>query len=110
MFRFKAFIISILFSLSATAEQATYTSTISKVYPLADGGFIVAFKEDSPNCPRNLTPKYHSVEVGKNGVTQEGLNLIFSAALAAGASGKPVTIVFDGSSENCYINRLSVNF
>ncbi|WP_255422877.1 hypothetical protein [Microbulbifer sp. A4B17] len=43
-------------------------------------------------------------------MTKEGLNLMFSAALAGAAAGKEVRINFDDSSSSCYINRLFVKY
>ncbi|WP_238152006.1 response regulator receiver protein [Microbulbifer sp. A4B17] len=110
MLRLKAFICLFLLSFSAVAEEVWFTSTVTRVYPHGDGHFVITFADDSPGCPSGIDPKYHRVKVGENGVTEEGLNLMFSAALAGAAAGKEVRINFDGSSSTCYINRLFVKY
>ncbi|MEW5251045.1 response regulator receiver protein [Microbulbifer discodermiae] len=102
-----AILITTLISLPATAEEVVFTSQVTRVYPFGNGTFVITLQESSPSCTR--TDNYYHVKVGENGVTQEGLQLMFSAALAGLASGKNVSIFFDSSSSNCYINRLSIN-
>ncbi|AWF83392.1 response regulator receiver protein [Microbulbifer sp. A4B17] len=97
-------------SFPAVAEEVWFTSTVTWIYPHGDGHFVITFADDSPSCTSGINPKYHRVKVGENGVTKEGLNLMFSAALAGAAAGKEVRINFDDSSSSCYINRLFVKY
>ena len=102
--------IACLFAESAFADPVWHSSRIRYVYPLAEGDFVITFVEDAPTCQNTSSPKYHYVRVGENGVTQEGLRGMLSAALTAGAANLPVTINFDDSTSGCFINRLLVVF
>ncbi|MFA0813454.1 response regulator receiver protein [Microbulbifer epialgicus] len=110
MFRLKVLIISILFSLPAIAEDTWHNSTVSDIYPLSDGSFVIIFNEDSPSCSTSTKPHQYLVKVGQNSVTQEGLNLMFSAALAGAAAGKEIHINFENISGNCLVNRLRLSY
>jgi hypothetical protein len=66
------------------------------------------FHTDSSACTNANNPNYHYLIVGQNGMTADGLDRIYAAALAAAAAGKVVQAAFDDSTSNCYINRLSV--
>ncbi|GEA11699.1 response regulator receiver protein [Alteromonas sp. KUL49] len=102
---------AILASNVAFAENVWHTSTLAKVYPFGDGRLVITFNKDSESCLSTATPqKYHYAKVGENGVTQEGLDMMLATALAAGMSGKSVSINFDNSTEKCYINRLQIKF
>lgn len=94
----------------AMADPTWHTSKINKVYPLSDGSVVVIFTNDSPICTNGNNPKYHYFGSGMNGVTEAGFKNMYSAILAAAASGRDVTINFDSSSPECPINRLSVDF
>lgn len=93
-------------SHSAIAQSKWFGGTIKMVYPLANGDFILIFNNDNPSC----TSTYHYTRVGKNGVTKEGIQFLYSAALTAAASGKKVSINFYSSGKQCYVNRLHVTF
>ncbi|AWF80685.1 response regulator receiver protein [Microbulbifer sp. A4B17] len=108
MLRLKAFICLVFLSFPVAAEEVWFTSTVTRVYPHGDGRFVITFADDSASCTNGVDPKYHWVKVGENGVTEEGLNLMFAAALAGAAAGKEVRINFDDSTSSCYISRLFV--
>ncbi|MFA0814056.1 response regulator receiver protein [Microbulbifer epialgicus] len=110
MFRFKALVISALISLPVTAQEDSFSSIIKRVYPQSNGTLVLTFHDDPQSCTSPSTPNYYYVKVGENGVTQEGLNLMFSTALAAGAAQQKVSVYFDTSTNSCFINRLSVNY
>ena len=94
---------------SAIATERWHSSTIAKVYPLASGDFIIMLDVNAPNCTATQTPyHYYHVEIGKNGMTADGLKLMYSAALAAAAQNLTIYIVYDDSTSNCYVNRLQV--
>ena len=101
---------ALAFSMSATSDAAErwHTSTISMVYPLDSGDFVVIFSVDSTYCSSTGTPKYMYVAVGQNGVTASGAAKIYAAALTAFALGKQFTIAFDDSTPSCYVNRAAV--
>lgn len=102
--------------ISQTSLAATYewhSSVIERVYPQSNGDFIVTFKTINELCgdENSVRPKYHWVKVGLNGVTQEGKESMLSTALAAGFTGRPVSINFDkDDSTHCSIRKLSVEF
>ena len=98
------------FSFKVFAAGVWHSSTVNSVNPFATGSFAVTFKTDSSSCPNGSSPKKYYVEVGQNGVTQEAINKMYSAFIAAGMAGKDVSIYFEDSSTGCYINRLSVDF
>jgi hypothetical protein len=97
-------------SFTAAATERFHTSTISSVYPLANGNFIIVFDVNDTYCTNASSPKYYAVSGGEYGMTADGLKLLFSAALAAAAQRNSVTIAFDDSTSNCYINRLAVSY
>jgi len=73
----------------------------------SNGNFAVIFRNPS-SCPDKN--QYHHVSVGNNGVNAQGAEKMFSAALAAAAMGKTISINFDNSTNYCFINRLKVNY
>ncbi len=88
------------------ADNKWFNSTLKTIYPLSDGSFILVFKDTNENCLSK--PQYHQVKAGQNGVTPLAIELMFSTALSAGTLGKKMSIVYDASSEYCYINRMKV--
>lgn len=86
-----------------------HTAKIKNVYPQADGNFVLILYADHSSCTNANSPDYYYVSVGQNGVTQEGANKMYAAALAAAISGKSVTFNFDENSSTCSINRLSLD-
>ena len=103
-------ILTFFMSSQALSASAWHKSRIKMIYPQAHGGFILTFEVNDPQCSNGSTPKYHYVDVGQNGVTEKGIDKLFSTALAAAASGKPITINFDSSVPQCYINRLYIEY
>jgi|GEM_PF-2034934 len=98
------------FSSAAQAADVWHTAQVKYVYPQANGDFVITFKTDSPQCSSTGNPKYHYVKKGINGVTQEGLLMMYSAAMNAGSYGKTLTINYSDASAECAINRLAVNY
>ena len=96
------------YASTAPAADLWHTSTIRWVYPLPNGGVILVFTDDAPTCTNS--GNYHYMEVGQNGMTEPGLKNLYAAALAAAAGGKTVSINFDDSTAQCYINRLYVRY
>ena len=95
---------------SASATEAWLSSRIKAVYPLSDGTFILVPVDDHPSCTNANTPNYHYVTVGENGVSTDGINRLYAAALAAAAQRLVLWIVFDDATTYCYINRLFVTY
>lgn len=76
------------------------------VYPQANGDFMIRFVESNPAC---LNPNgFHRIFVGSYGVTAEGVNKMFAAALAASVQGIEVEANIDIEADQCYINRLKI--
>jgi hypothetical protein len=106
MRKYAAILLMFLAASTAQAADVWHASTISSVYPQADGAFIVTFHTNSPSCtsPSN----YYTVRVSQNGMTDEGARRIYAASLTALALGKTVNINFSDTTTSCYVNRLSV--
>lgn len=103
-----AVIAASLFSGTALAAEEWASGRVKFVYPVSNGGFIIALDAPAAGCTNANTPKYLYVAVGSNGVTQDGAKMMLSVALTGFAAGKIVSVNFDNSTPNCYINRLLV--
>ncbi|KAF7785874.1 hypothetical protein PRUB_a0272 [Pseudoalteromonas rubra] len=101
-----------LSSFGAHASGKWHTSKVNSVYPTSQGGFVLTFKSNAPDCSQaiNAANKYHYVEVNKHSMTMEGANKIYSLALMAAASGRAMSFYYDSSNDKCYINRAYVQF
>ena len=88
------------------AAEAWLTATITAVYPQSDGGVALTFSASSPSCTNGSSPKYHYLYVGYNSVTQPGFKNLFAVVMLAFSLGKVVTVNFDDSTPNCFINRI----
>lgn len=112
--RLKKFVLSsVLFAVvqnSYASDDVWHTAHVERVYPQGDGRFVLTFTKNSDTCPNTSTPKFHYVAVGQKGVTQEGMNQMFSTALSAAVSGRELTIVYDPTTNYCYIDRLLIRF
>jgi len=95
-------------AMHGASADTLITSTVTSVYPLSSGAFIITIRDDVPACYSALSPKQFHVQVGMNGVTEASLKLIYAASLVAVAGGHTVTFGFDESSTQCYIDRLQV--
>ncbi|MBU3057781.1 hypothetical protein [Pseudomonas indica] len=97
--------------LVASVSEAAVTSfktKVSQVIPLANGDFVLAFKDANSGCT-NPSQNY-SVTIGKSAVTAEGSNKMYAAALSAAASGASVEVWFDTAYSACYVSQLKVIF
>ena len=85
-----------------------FVSPVAFVYPLSDGSFIVGFTQPSAAC----TDPFHYFRVfpGQNGVTPDGVKTMLATSLLAFAMApaKTLSVVFDETTANCYINRMSI--
>ena len=97
-------------ALAIASGSTWHTAKISRIYPLANGSIVLTLDKDSDECKYASSPKYYNLSVGNNGVTEAGIKNIYSAALAGASSGKDVSINFDSDSQDCYINRLYINY
>lgn len=106
----KNIIFGILLVLSTNlyADQVWHESAVKTIYPQPDGSFVIVFDTPAISCTR--FDNYHFVSSGINNVTQDGVNNMLKVVLSAAATKKPVKVLFDNSSEGCYINRLLVNY
>ena len=95
-------------SIPASAAEEWASSNVKFVYPLSNGGFVIAFVDSPAGCTNANNPKYLYVAVGSNGVTQDGAKMMLGVALTGFAAGKRVSAAFDNSTPNCYVNRLLV--
>ncbi|TQV75620.1 response regulator receiver protein [Aliikangiella marina] len=95
---------------SSVCANTWHSAEIQRIYPLANGDFVISFKSDAPDCTNPNTPKYHYVSSGQGGLSPEGRDKIYSLVLTAATSGKSVSINFDKNDNNCYVNRALINF
>lgn len=63
-----------LFCVPAFPSDAWHTSTVQRVYPLADGRIVLMFHTDSADCTNSNDPKFYYLAVAENGVTEKGLD------------------------------------
>jgi hypothetical protein len=94
---------------AAGAAEVWHQDYVKTVYPLSNGNFIVTFVNSPAACTNASTPKYFHVGVGSNGVTGDGVKSMLATALLAFASGKRLTVVFEGASSTCDVNRLIIS-
>jgi len=100
----------VFFGASAQAtERVIWNVTLTQVYPLSNGDFVLAFSADAPNCTNTSVPKYLFVAVGQNGITAAGSVKMYAAALTAFSTGRTVDAAFDDATPSCYINRLTIH-
>lgn len=92
------------------ADIAFFTSKVTRVYPLADGRFILAFADQPATCTNTAAMKSFYVQVGQQGVTTKGADYLYAAALSAAATGATVIVYFDTATAFCFINKMAVNF
>lgn len=91
---------------TAMAAPVWHTEKIERIYPYSDGSFVLIMANDSSACTSTASPKYYHVQIGQNGVTELGLKNMLSVAMFAAAAELNVSINFDDSTNQCYINRL----
>ena len=91
---------------SASAAEIWASDIVKYVYPLSDGNFIISLTTNPPACQSTANPKYLYVAVGSNGVTADGAKAMLATTLTAYAMGKPLAVVFEDVTGNCYVNRV----
>jgi hypothetical protein len=98
----------LIFTGSVLGAESWHTSRVKYVYPLADGSVVLVFVNSAVACSASGPDKYHYLSVGENGVTADGFDRIYAAALAGAAGGQVLQINFDDASSYCFVNRLLV--
>lgn len=106
---FAAFLVSLAGAVSAD-EVWLNSTTIYAIYPLATGTVVLTFEADATECTSGSSPKYYTLKVGANNVTADGFENVLATALAAAATRAIVSVAFDDSTSDCYINRIWVDF
>jgi hypothetical protein len=96
------------FSGSAVATEQWVVDNVRAVYPLGDGSFIITFVNPQPICTNTATYPYFWVSSGHNGVTAEGVRAMLATSLTALAAGKKMSLAFEASTPDCFVNRLSI--
>jgi hypothetical protein len=94
-------------TLPAAHAETWHTSPIKNIYPLADGSFVLIMRNDAAGCA-GTTNKYHYVSAGEFGVTAEGVKAMLATALTAYAMDRRISLLFDETRPQCYINRLQI--
>ncbi|PTY36453.1 hypothetical protein BGP77_03905 [Saccharospirillum sp. MSK14-1] len=107
-FRQCSFFLGLLFFISVTqADEIFHKARINMLYPYTDGYVYVGIDNEHGSCQHGYD--YYRLEVGRVGVTEESIDRIYTAMLAAAAQGNQVEIVFEPSPDgNCYISRIKV--
>lgn len=95
---------------TAHAANVWHKSQIKRVYPLADGGFVLTFKVQSPNCGAPDHENYFYVSENQQGVTKEAIQNYLSVALVAATTNKVLNVYFDPDSQHCYVNRMYIMY
>jgi hypothetical protein len=102
--------VALLLAAPLSAAERWQISTVKFVYPLANGDFVIGLDSDSSFCTSTSSPnKYYHVLVGQYGVTAEGSNKIYAAAMLALATRQTLSLAFDDGTAYCYVNRLNVS-
>ena len=96
-----ALTVSIGLVSQASATEAWTTSTITGVFPVGSGYFVLYF-ESGTSCGGGAA----TVTVGQNGMTTEGAHMLLSVALTAFTTSKPVQVAYDNATSQCYVNRI----
>ena len=93
---------------NASASEQWVVDNVRSVYPLGDGSFILTFVNAQPICTNTATYPYFWVSPGHNGVTADGTKAMLATALTALAAGKKMSLAFEASTPDCFVNRLSI--
>ena len=103
--------IFVLLLSSSLSIAGTCFSKIKAVYPNGSGNFSIKVYTLTPGDTTQCPTESYWAEVGVANVTVEGIDHLYSAALAAAASGKNVHIVHQPRSggDNSII-RIQANF
>jgi hypothetical protein len=81
---------------------------IAKLQTRTDGSFAVAFTTSLAACQNANSPKLHTVEVGAQAVTAEGLRGMYATALAALMTAKTVRVRWEDGGVECFIRTIEV--
>lgn len=104
-----ALIAAFVVSTGAMAAESWHTFAVKKVYPLANGTFLVVFDTNASDCPNTILDKYHYVSPTQSGMSDAGCeNDLYSASLAALYTRGTVTVAFDDAATNCFVSRITV--
>lgn len=95
--------------LPSYAAEQTKISTITDVYPMANGSFVISLADEPTHCTSTQVPKRLTVKVGENNMTAEGARQMFAAVLAALTSEVGVYVAYDDATSSCYVNRLKLS-
>ena len=95
-------------STTALAADAVYAGPIRMLYPNADGTYVLILNANMAACGGITGYKYLYIKAGQNGVTADGQKNIIATSMLAFAADRNTSIVYDDSTTNCWINRISV--
>ena len=77
-------------AMAAIGDDTWHTARIKQIYPQANGAFVLILDSDHANCNSPSTPDNYHVYPNYNGMTVDGAEKIYSAALLAASLNKPV--------------------
>ena len=108
--RFAAVMAGTMLFTTAIAQASTvwYQGPAQLVYPLNDGSFAIGVSTVLPVCSGSGSGVYMFVTPGQNSVTLDGAKNMLATVLTAFALGRPISVAYDDSTSNCYVNRLLI--
>jgi len=87
----------LLISETALTAEIFHKTKLDMVYPWKDGNFYLGIETEHESCTN--ANKFYRVWVDVGGVTEKGIDKIYSAALAAAAQGSEVEIIFEPNAD-----------
>ncbi|MGH7926870.1 MAG: hypothetical protein ACREQV_03650 [Candidatus Binatia bacterium] len=90
----------------AQSAPQSFTTNIARIYSLSNGNLTLLMTSDDPACTSINSPHYYKVVLGENGVTADGLRLIYATAMTAVALGRQVSLYFDDATSNCFVEQI----
>lgn len=103
----------ILASANLSAADVSHSSTILSIDQNPNGDVAVRFTSDHSACTNGNSPKYYYLranDAASGNISIDTYKNIFSMLMSAGIAKKSVSIVFDDSSNACWIKRAIVTF
>jgi hypothetical protein len=98
-------------ALAANAQAGTGSMVvhITAINAFGDGRMVFQFDSDGSACLDTASPKHYWLASGQASVTADGFTNNLATAMTAFSLGKTVSVDFDVSTSNCYIQRIAVS-
>lgn len=95
------------------AAEVAHTATIASIDQQQNGDIAFRFNSDHAACTNGNSPKYYYLranDAASGNLSIDTYKNILSIAMTAGVAKKTVQVVFDDSSQNCWVKRIVLNF